>query len=292
MPIEPDVRAALGHHLTGESHQVHGSGRCGVADGVAQAQALGSGPNRGLEQLPQGLRLGAHRVLGHVHDRQSVGHRERHRLFRVPEHRVQGPILGVLADRRGADEGAHLDRDPRLLGDLDHRQDVLFEGAGGAVRLDLEPGVCDLLRQPHDVAHHVGSRTGQTDVGRVDAEPLHQVQDTDLVLDRRCLHRGRLEAVAQRLVIELDASRRALPALAGIVPIVDQLAFVHRLRASWRPTWPERHGGERSVNRRRRLAARGTYVRSTITAIPCPPPMHAEAMPQRFWRFPSSTRSV
>ncbi len=53
----------------------------------------------------------------------------------------------------------------------------------------------------------VRSGARQADVGGVDAERLHQVQDADLLVDRRALDRRRLQAVAQRLVVDLHAPR-------------------------------------------------------------------------------------
>ena len=101
------------------------------------------------------------------------------------------------------------------------------QGSRGAVRLDPEPLIPDLLRQPRDVAHHVRPGARQADVGGVETEALHQVEDLELVLDRGRSHRGRLEPVAQSLVVELNPERRLLPAFAGFVPVVDQLALVH-----------------------------------------------------------------
>jgi hypothetical protein len=97
----------------------------------------------------------------------------------------------------------------------------------GAVRADRQLGVADLLGEPGDVGDDVRSRAGQTDVGGVDAEPVHQVEDADLVRDRRAPDRRRLESVTEGLVVEADPERRLLPALAGLVPIVDEIAFVH-----------------------------------------------------------------
>src|SRR6185369_3780726 len=54
-----------------------------------------------------------------------------------------------------------------------------------------------------------------------------QMQDLELLLDRRRAHRRRLEPVTQRLVVELDPERRFLPAFAGFVPVVDEIAVVH-----------------------------------------------------------------
>ena len=61
------------------------------------------------------------------------------------------------------------------------------------------------------------------------------MEDAELLLDRRGADRGGLEAVAQRLVVELDAERRPLPALAGLVPVVDQITLVHEVSLRTRP---------------------------------------------------------
>src|SRR3990172_8358416 len=45
-------------------------------------------------------------------------------------------------------------------------------------------------------SHAAGPAPGQSQVERVDAQGLHQVQDLDLLVERRIAHRGRLQAVA------------------------------------------------------------------------------------------------
>jgi hypothetical protein len=74
-------------------------------------------------------------------------------------------------------------------------------------------------------------RTGarQADIGVVDADRVHVVEDAQLVLDVRIGDGRRLQAVAQRLVVELDFTARPRRLLAGDVPVVDQvLEVVHR----------------------------------------------------------------
>ena len=68
-----------------------------------------------------------------------------------------------------------------------------------------------------------GPAPGQADVGRVDAEGLHEVQDPDLLVDRGALDGRRLQAVPQRLVVELHAAARGVHRAAGAVPVVDEV---------------------------------------------------------------------
>src|SRR5579859_4016711 len=72
-----------------------------------------------------------------------------------------------------------------------------------------------------------GARSGarQTDVERVDAELLHQVQDAQLLLDGRIFDRGRLQAVAQRFVVEQDLARRTEAGVVQRVPVVDEFGM-------------------------------------------------------------------
>ena len=178
-----------------------------MADRVADADAPGPGSDRRRVELADVVGVRPGRVLGHVHDRKPLAHGERHGRLGQAEHAVEVPVLGVLPDRRGADEAGDLDRDPDALRDLDDRQDVGLDGPRGAVGPDLHPRVHDLARQPFDRGDDVRARARQADVRRVDAERLHQVEDRDLVLDRRAPHGRRLEPVAQRLVVDLDGAR-------------------------------------------------------------------------------------
>jgi hypothetical protein len=64
---------------------------------------------------------------------------------------------------------------------------------------------------------------GQTDVGGMDAESIHQVEDLDLGVDRRVDDRWRLQAIAQSFVVELDRLGRPNQVARLAVPVVDQL---------------------------------------------------------------------
>ena len=73
--------------------------------------------------------------------------------------------------------------------------------------LDLHLAVDDLLAEAKDVVERALAAAGQADVGLVDAEVLHQVQDAELVVDAGVLDARVLQAVAQRLVEEREALR-------------------------------------------------------------------------------------
>ena len=89
-------------------------------------------------------------------------------LTSVVDHLLDGPALGVLPDRAGADEGRDLDRDTDPLRDLDHRPDIPLEGARGAERLDAHPLVADFLGQPFHVSGGAWSRRRQPEIDRAE----------------------------------------------------------------------------------------------------------------------------
>ncbi len=139
---------------------------------------------------------------------------------------LEVPLLGVLADRAAADEDAGLDRHAGLLRDLGHRLDVDHERAAGAVRRgSASLLIGDLAAEPLHRLALARSGTGQADVGGLDAQAVHQVEDLDLDLDRRIEDRRALQAVAQRLVIEHHRVSDLEAFGAGCGPVVDQLLF-------------------------------------------------------------------
>ena len=79
--------------------------------------------------------------------------------------------------------------------------------AARCARIDGELLLDDLPRDPLDRLLHVRSRARQADVGVVDADSVHVMNDAELLLDRRIGDRGRLQPVAQRLVVEFDLFR-------------------------------------------------------------------------------------
>ena len=69
--------------------------------------------------------------------------------------------------------------------------------------------VDDLARQTLDVAHDVRSGARQADVRRVDADLVEEPKDAQLLVDGRRPNRGRLQSVAQRLVVQHHESAAA-----------------------------------------------------------------------------------
>jgi hypothetical protein len=72
-----------------------------------------------------------------------------------------------------------------------------MHGAPGARDPDLHLAVDDLLAHAKDIVERALAAARQADVRPVNAEVVHQVQDLELVLDRRVGHRRVLQAVAQ-----------------------------------------------------------------------------------------------
>src|SRR5439155_1891764 len=56
--------------------------------------------------------------------------------------------------------------------------------------------------KPLGVFGDLRPRAGQPDVGSVDAERIHVMEDLDLLVDTRVAYRRRLQSIPQRLVVE------------------------------------------------------------------------------------------
>jgi hypothetical protein len=193
-----------------------------VADRVADTQAAAPNSIASLVERPDRLRLRSRGVFGHVHDRKLVLARERQRRSRVLQQQIESPVLRVLADVAAADERADLDRDARTLRHVDDRLDVADDGPAGDVCADAQSPVGDVLCQQEDVFARTPAGTGQADVCGVDAEPVHALDQVDLLVETRVADGRGLQAVAKRLVVELQGAGRAEPA-AGLVPVVDEI---------------------------------------------------------------------
>ncbi len=93
--------------------------------------------------------------------------------------------------------------------------------AHATLRLDLAVG--DLPAHAQHVVERALRAARQADVGHVDAELVHQVEELELGLDARVGDGRVLQAVAQRLVEERDALGDEPPLPADLVPVVDEL---------------------------------------------------------------------
>ncbi len=207
-----------------EADQVARSPRRGVAHGVTDADTLRTRVDGRRVELLHVFRLGPRGVFRDVHDGDAVVGGELDGMRRLGDHPVDVPLLGELADGRGADEEVGLDGDANSLGDIDDRADVVLMCTAGSARVDGELVVDDLTGQPLHGSDHVRAGAGKADVGVIDARGMHEMKNADLLVDRRIGDGRRLQAIAQRLVIEFDlARRRSRRPLAGQVPVVNQV---------------------------------------------------------------------
>jgi len=69
---------------------------------------------------------------------------------------------------------------------------------------------------------------GQTDIGGVQPEPVHQVKEFDLLLDGWFTNRRRLQTIAQSLVVKPDVTIGCLQRRLDRVPIVNEFFVRHR----------------------------------------------------------------
>ena len=155
-----------------------------------------------VEYSAQRLRIPPRRFLAHVHHRQPLADAERDCVLGELQELIERPPFGVPPQGARPYEGAHLDRHAYALGNLRDRRDVGHDRPGGAVRPHVQPLIDDLPREPLNVAGDMRSGAREADVGRVDAEPIDQMQDPDLLVDRRRSHGWRLQSVAQRFIVE------------------------------------------------------------------------------------------
>ena len=210
VPVELHLLAAAADDLI--LHEAHeGADAVGgrVADGVGEAEAARAPADRVPVEGAQRLGVGAGGVLGDEHHRQPLADGEGDRGLARAEEVVERPVLGVLADGRGADEGRGLDRDPGRLRDAHDRLDVGLHGARGAVGGERELLLGDLAREVERVGARARAGAGEADVGGGDAERDHQVEQRLLVLDGGIGDRRTLQAIAQRLIVRAPRGRRS-----------------------------------------------------------------------------------
>ncbi len=225
MPLNADIfPRRLYHFVDDEMHErnyAHGSG---VPAGVADHDGLGAAGDGGAVHALDSLGIAAGRVLGHVHHIEAERDSVLYGAFRGAQQEVIGPILGIAPDGAGADERRRLDGNTSALHDLSDRPDVVVVGARRTVGLDLHVRAANLPRQSFAVCHGAWSGSGQPDIERVNSQPFHQVEDFDFLFYGRIADGRRLQAVAQRLVIQQDLARRYHRPGIDRVPIVDEIS--------------------------------------------------------------------
>src|SRR5262249_61610767 len=96
---------------------------------IAYADAAGAGSDRCQIQTSQSIGMRASRVFSDIHDGQAMGGGEFDGVLGCSKHHLLRPAFCILPDRARPYEGAGLDRDADLLGDVDNRLDVLFESS-------------------------------------------------------------------------------------------------------------------------------------------------------------------
>jgi hypothetical protein len=194
----------------------------------------------------------------------TVAHGELHRFFRQPQQMVERPVLDELADRRRADERASLDGAADTLADAQQGFDVRDDGAHGAVGPDAHAVADDLAHDGFDVGHGVDPGARQADVASVDAELFHEMDEAQLLLERRILDRRALQPVAQRLVVELELGLVPESEALEAIPIEDELRIVRGHRASFLGLSPAASGWTRRLSHESDSLDRPRLVRGPI----------------------------
>jgi hypothetical protein len=115
---------------------------------------------------------------------------------------LQIPFFRILASGAAADKHAGLDGNAGQLHRLSNGLNVDHHGSRSAVGTDPHSLLLDFTAKTEDGLTLPLAGTRQADVGRFNAERFHEVQDLQLVIDRRIGNRWALQSIAQRLVID------------------------------------------------------------------------------------------
>ena len=222
MPIHANLFTRGPHHLVDyKFDQCHDAAGGSVAAGIANHNGASAAFNGGFIQALNGLGIAARCVFGHVHDLKPQGAGVLHRILRGLEQEVIAPILRITANRAGANKGCRLDGESGFLRNFRDGTNVVLVRARCAVWANFEFLVRDFAGHHLNTRGVCATRAGQTDVRRVDAKRIHQMQQLDLLLDRRLTYGRRLQAVTQRLVVKPDVAIRVLQHRIDFVPIVN-----------------------------------------------------------------------
>src|SRR5208282_2050524 len=194
---------------------------------IAQHNRPRPAPYRRLVQPLHRIRVRPHRIFRHIHRRQTVRHRELHRLLRRPLQVLNRPVLYQSPYRARPQKRRRLNRNSRLLRNLHNRPYIRFHRSRRAIWPDLHPVRGNLSRQPLHRLRHPRSRTWQTKVHRINMQRFHEMQYFDFFFNARIGHRRRLQPIPQRLVVHHHARTRRYRHRPAGVPIVNPLAPPH-----------------------------------------------------------------
>src|SRR5258708_280929 len=200
-------------------------GRGRVAHRVADRDGTcATADRRGIQPF-HGFRIATRRVFGYVHHAKSQRTSVGDGLFRGLEQEVVGPVFRVTPYGAGTDEAGDIDGKAYALRNLRHRTNVVFMGAGRAVGFDLHFGAYDLAGQGFHVRHRPGTGPGKSEIGAVDAQVFHQVQDFDFLADGGIFDGRRLQAVAKGFVIQYRPTAGTQRSSGNRVPVVNKVGM-------------------------------------------------------------------
>ncbi len=141
---------------------------------VANANSFRAAANRGRVKRANSFRVCARGVFSDVHHRHAFTDGKRHGFFSQFQQLIERPVFRKKSYRGGTDEGAGFDRNTSALRNFDDRQDVVAVRARGAVWTNLQFLLGDFAGHQLHAGGMSAARAGQSDVGGVDAERIHQ----------------------------------------------------------------------------------------------------------------------
>ena len=159
-----------------------------MAHGVTEHDGSRAAANRRRVETLYGVGVGANRVFRDVHRGESVVDRELDGLLSGALEMIHGPVFDETADRARPQKCGGFNGQADTLRDVRDGANVGFDGARGAVWLDLQPLGDDFACERFHVLYGARPCARQTDVERIDAQRFHQVKDFDFFGDAGIVH--------------------------------------------------------------------------------------------------------